>query len=49
MAGRCRQVAGRWQAGSRQMRVGGGQADNAVDWQVVGRVVFGVAEFKVLS
>ena len=35
--------AGKWQAGGRQMRVSGGQANNAVDWQVAGRVVFGVA------
>jgi hypothetical protein len=38
-----RQVAGKWQASGRQMRVGGGQASNAVDCQVAGRVVFGVA------
>ena len=39
MAGRCRQVAGKWQAGGRQMRAGGRQANNAVDWQMA----FGVA------
>ena len=43
MAGKWRADAGKWQASGRQMRVDGGQTNNAVDWQVAGSVVFGVA------
>ena len=48
VAGKWRAGAGEWQASGRQMRVGGGQACNAVDCQVAVRVVLGVAVMRAM-